>query len=531
MTVSHALLSTLLALSVLFIPSPLDDEARRFIPDQAPAALNGEAPNSGAPGPRPAEDLQRLRRDLEAILRSTGNQQGRWGVLAISMDRGDTLLALNSRDPLIPASNMKLLSTAAALFFLGPDFRTRTFLMGSGPQNGTVLDGDLVLYGTGDPTFSERFFPSEAAALDTLAARLASTGLTEVRGDLVVDGSYFQGPELHPEWDPADFNDAFAAPVSAVALAENLVTVRVEAGGWIGARPSVFTIPADAGLDIQNGATTRRAGTRSRVWLSRETPANPIGIVGEIPLGGADVWRRLPVPDPLDFTGRQLAKALQAQGIRLSGRVRTLRDPSRSLLGSERRDGYDGPFAVLAELQSPPLLDILRPINKRSNNYLAETVMKLLGRIVVGDGSFQGGQRAVERFLVDEVGVDPGEISVRDGSGLSAENRASASVFVQTLAFMARSRHWEAFAETLPVAGVRGELGRMYRTPAARNLRAKTGTMNSVSALSGEVHTRSGERIFFSILSNEVPSEYRAKRAEDQIGSRLAALTRPTDGS
>jgi D-alanyl-D-alanine carboxypeptidase/D-alanyl-D-alanine-endopeptidase (penicillin-binding protein 4) len=445
------------------------------------------------------------------------------------MDRGDTLLALNPSVPLVPASNIKLLSTAAAFHYLGPDFRTRTFLLASGTRDGSVLRGDLVLYGTGDPTLSDRYYSSEAAPLDTLASRLAATGLREITGDLLVDGSYFQGPELHPEWDPADFNDAFAAPVTSVALAENLVTVRIEAGNWVGSNPSIFTEPADAGLPFDNQASTGRKGTRSRVWLNRETPGHPIGIVGEIPMGGADVWRQLPVSDPLEFTGRQFRRALEARGIRVSGAVRTLRDPAESLLGPRSGPEKKPEFTILAELESPPLLEILRPINKRSNNFLAETVGKLLGRIVMGEGSFEGGSQAVEAFLVDEVGVDPAQIRIRDGSGLSAENRASAAVFVETLAYMADSPHWEAFAETLPVAGVRRELGRMYRTPAAQNLRAKTGTMDSVSALSGEVNTLSGERIFFSILSNEVASEYRAKRAEDQVGSRLASLTRRDD--
>jgi D-alanyl-D-alanine carboxypeptidase/D-alanyl-D-alanine-endopeptidase (penicillin-binding protein 4) len=154
-------------------------------------------------------------------------------------------------------------------------------------------------------------------------------------------------------------------------------------------------------------------------------------------------------------------------------------------------------------------------------------VAKTLGRTVLGSGSFLGGAEAVSRFLVDEVGIGPEEIQIKDGSGLSARNLASANVFVRTLEYMAQSDNWEMFLETLPEAGTRRELGRMYRSPAAGNLRAKTGTLNGVSALSGMVRTRSGERILFSILSNDIQSEYRAKRAEDLVGIRLASLTRP----
>jgi D-alanyl-D-alanine carboxypeptidase/D-alanyl-D-alanine-endopeptidase (penicillin-binding protein 4) len=478
-------------------------------------------------------EVQELRRDLESILTSTGNRTGRWGVLAVSLDRGDTLVAMNADELMVPASNMKLLSTAAALHFLGPRFTFRTFLLADGPQSGRILDGDLVLFGTGDPTFSERYFSSELAPLDSLARQLADSGIEEVAGNLVVDGSYFRGPELHPDWDPEDLNDAFAAPVSALSIAENVVTVRVQAGAWVGAEPSIFTIPDGAGLPITNLARTTPAGTRSRVWLFRETPADPIGIEGEMPQGAAEVWRRLPVPDPLLFTGRQMRKALERRGVRIRGEIVVNREEGISVVAqSPAVPGQSGesPPKILASVQSGPLIDILRVINKESNNFLAETVTKVTGRIAQGNGSFFGGKEAVKRFLVDEVGIGPDDVLVRDGSGLSEGNQASAGVFVKTLEFMAASTHWEDFLETLPEAGVRRELGRMYRSPAARNLRAKTGTMDRVSALSGIVRTRAGERILFSILSNEVASEYRAKRAEDRFGIRLASLTRSISG-
>lgn len=475
-------------------------------------------------------EIEDLRNDLAAILRSTGNRQGSWAVLAISLDRHDTLLALNPDQPMVPASNMKLLSTAAALHFLGPDYRYRTFLLADGTLTEGVLDGDLVLYGTGDPTFSERFRPSEAAALDSLANQLLVQGVREVRGDLVVDGSFFEGPDLHPEWMAEDLNDDFAAPVSALSLAENLVTVRVEAGSWLGSQPSIFTIPEGTGIPIVNTARTVSAGSRSRIWLLRETPTDPIGIDGEIPLGGSDVWRQLPVPDPLRFTGLQLKRALEARGVAISGGVATVRDPARSRVSSNEAEGgvRGAPSPrILATLESPPLVEIVRFINKESNNFLAETVAKTLGRMRLEEGSFSGGARAVEAFLLKEVGIRPGEIRIRDGSGLSEENRASPAVFVRTLEYLALSPIWEPFLNTLPEAGLRRELSRMYQSPAAGNLRAKTGTLERVSALSGIVRTRSGERILFSILSNDVASTYRAKRAEDQIGIRLASLTRP----
>ncbi len=480
-------------------------------------------------------EIQQLRSELDAILAATGNRQGRWGVLAISLDRHDTILSLNPRETMVPASNMKLLTTAAAFHYLGPDFRYRTFLLEDGVRSGGTLDGDLVLFGTGDPTLSDRFFGSETAPMDTLAEKVVRAGISEIRGNLVVDGSFFGGQDLHSDWDPEDLNDAFAAPVSAASLNENILRIRVEAGSWVGAQPTVHTFPPGSGTPIYNVAKTVAAGARSRIWLMRETPRDPIGIEGEIPLGGADVWRSLPVSDPLNYSGIQLKRALEARGVRVFGRVVTIRRPSASPLNSLsfplNQNQVTWP-KLIGTHTSPPLQELLRIINKESHNLFAETVAKTLGRVVVGDGSFSGGQQAISKFLVQEVGVPADEIRIRDGSGLSDQNGASPWVFVQVLRFMSESPYWEDFWDTLPEAGIRRELGRMYRSPAAGNLRAKTGTIDGVSALSGMVRTRNGERILFSILGNDLRSGYRAKRAEDQLGIRLASLTRafPDEG-
>jgi D-alanyl-D-alanine carboxypeptidase/D-alanyl-D-alanine-endopeptidase (penicillin-binding protein 4) len=481
--------------------------------------------------PAPAMEIVELRKELERSLDSSAFRGGRWSILAVSLDRGDTLLAVNPGELMVPASNQKLLTTAAALHLLGPDFRYDTFLLSSGTLSGTVLQGDLVLYGTGDPTLSDRFFPSPTAPMDTLAREVAEAGIREIQGDLVVDGSYFTGPDLHPEWDPADLNDPFAAPVSAVAVNQNLLTIKVEAAAAPQLPPSISTLPPGSGIPVVNAAVTAAPGTRSRVWLFRDAPADPIGIEGEIPLGGRDVWRELPVPEPLVFAGRLLKQALEAQGIAVTGDVRVVRDPQESILAQGTAPGGLGerPPRIISHLVSPPLLEILRVVNKESNNLLAETVAKTLGRVTLGDGSFEGGTMAVARFLSRDVGLPPEAVTLRDGSGLSARNLVSAGDLIQLLAFMARSPDWEDFWSTLPEAGVRRELGRMSGSPAARNLRAKTGTMHGVSALSGMVKTRSGERVLFSVIANDVPSELRAKRLEDQVGIGLASITRPVE--
>ncbi len=164
-------------------------------------------------------------------------------------------------------------------------------------------------------------------------------------------------------------------------------------------------------------------------------------------------------------------------------------------------------------------------VNKESHNFLAESVLKTIGRVASGDGSFEGGSRAIMAFLDEQAGLDMTGIQVADGSGLSEGNRVSAAGLVKVLEYMSGTDFWDTFLETLPEAGSRGGLPRMFRTPAARNLRAKTGTLDGVSALSGMVRSADGERILFSIMANGVP-ESATKRVEDRFGARLAGFRR-----
>jgi LysM repeat protein len=222
---------------------------------------------------------------------------------------------------------------------------------------------------------------------------------------------------------------------------------------------------------------------------------------------------------------------LESKGIRVNGVARASYEAERSSVTGRRlwapaTEARVTP-RVLARHLSPPLIEYLVVVNKRSHNLLADQILKTVGRVVAGDGSFGGGGRAVVRFMEDSVGVAPTQLAVHDGSGLSTLNRVSAADFVSLMSYMAREGDWNALWETLPEAGNPRELRRMYRTAAAGNLRAKTGTIQNVSALSGMVRSANGERIAFSIIVNDAPSTSRAKGIEDRIGTRLAAFDRP----
>jgi len=465
---------------------------------------------------------------LEAAIRQAGWRGDQWGVLVVSLDAGDTLFAYQPEEVLAPASNLKLFTSAAALHYLGPDFRYTTYLAATGPVRNGVLDGDLVVYGTGDPTFSTRFFESRVGIWEALADSLAAAGVKRVTGELIGDASHFEGPAVGRGWHNSYNTNAYAAAASALSYNENVVTVRVRPGASVGAAPTLLLVPGGT-VDMQVEATTVGSG-RSWVEVERESYDSPLVLKGQIQRGHTGLWRSTPVVDPARFAVSMFAEVLASRGIELSAGFRSLQDASASPVGGRQvfAPALDNAplVQVLAVHRSPPLLELLKVVNQRSHNLYAESVLRTVGRSTTGSGSVQGGAAAVTAML-EEAGVSTDGLFMDDGSGLSRLDRASASSIVGLLAMMAESPQSDAFWETLPEAATSRGLRRMQQTPAAGNLRAKTGTIDRVSALSGYVRARNGERLAFAIISNDVPSTWGAKRIEDRIGARLAAFDRP----
>ena len=474
-------------------------------------------------------DLARLDEDLSEILDRFRWEDAEWGVLVVSLDRGDTLFSVGADHLMTPASNMKLLTTAALLAELGPQFRYRTFVVADGPIQDGVVNGNLILYGTGDPGISDRFSESRTAIFEDLADQLVAAGVRSVTGDLIGDASYLPGPLRPMDWDPRDLNDHFAAAVSALSYNENVVSLWVEPARTAGARPTVHTLPDHADLDVYNAAETVQGRPRTTLRIDREIPTEPVRIEGQIQRGGRDIWRQLTVQDPARFAISVFGSVLEEKGVRVEGTRRVERTAPSSAVGGVRITVPSRPdrarTTIVARHVSPPLEEYLSVINKKSHNLLAELTFRTLGRITSGDGSPEAAARAVSTTL-SRLGVDLGGTVQTDGSGLAHTNRAAPAAFVDIFRALQESELWPDFWASLPEAGKRGEMRRMYDTPAAGKLRAKTGTIEAVSALSGVVTTAEGEALAFSIIVNGAPSTWGAKLVENGIGARLASFER-----
>jgi D-alanyl-D-alanine carboxypeptidase/D-alanyl-D-alanine-endopeptidase (penicillin-binding protein 4) len=488
-------------------------------------ALVAAVPPALGEGEADSGSVTELRAQVDEILSRGRYASATWGVLAISLDRGDTLLVRNPDLPMLPASNLKVLTSAAALHRLGPDYRYTTWLLSTGPVEDGVLRGDLILYGTGDPGFSERYHPSADVPLEELAAQLEAAGIREIDGRVVGDGTLFPGRLIAEGWEPTDLNEWFTAPSGALAYNENIVAVRVSPAE-VGSPPEIVTVPPHVGLILANEAMTVGGRARHPLWLLRDTPDQPIRAVGELSSTARDVWREMTVRNPALAASHALTHVLRSRDIVVRGYPAAVERPQESLVTSGRVWTGSDSLRVLASFRSPPLSEYLRAVNQRSHNLYADLLLRTLGHLEEGDGSFTGGGRAVKRFLVETVGIPEDQVVLADGSGLSSLNRISPGGLVATLQYMEGTPEWSALWETLPEAGSRALFRRMIRTPASGNLRAKTGTMHRVSGLSGMVTTRSGERVVFSILGNDLPSETGAKRLEDRIGVLLAGWER-----
>lgn len=472
-----------------------------------------------------AQELGQFQTRLAGTFAARGFSKATWGVMVVSLDTGDTLFTMGPDQPLAPASNLKLLTTTAALRILGPDYRFRTYLLTNGTVDNGVLDGDLILYGTGDPGISDRFYRSRDEVFQRLIDQLEELGVHTVTGDLVGDASFFAGP-LRPEgWDPRDLNDHFTGAVSALSFNENVVSFRVVAGKP-GEPPTVETVPDHAGLEVVNDAQTVAQRARPRLAILRDHPLDPVRVEGRILSTSRDVWRQMTVPVPAHFAASVFLSTLEDRGIAVEGGIRIVDKPAQSVTSRLTAPARGKRKArVLARHVSEPLSTYLAVINKQSNNLFAEVVFRTLGRVREGVGTPEASARAVRATLLD-LGVDMSHVVQLDGSGLSSGNRVSASTFVDVLDHIATSPQWDVFWATLPEAGHRRELSRMYSTAAAGNLRAKTGTIEGVSALSGMVRSEDGERLVFSLLVNGTPSTSRAKRVENRVGALLASFHR-----
>ena len=458
---------------------------------------------SGAPA-------RSLSEALNAIIASGDLGRAQLGIRVLEADSGRVVFDHNPDLPLKPASNAKILTSAAALSLLRPEYVFTTDFSTLGrPANG-VVQGDLYITGHGSPALSgEQWW--------LMAREIRARGVERVEGDLVGDDTYFDSRDRPEGWPPASEDAFYNAPVSALSADFNAVTIVVRPTSE-GAAPDVFLTPFSSFFQVANRAQTR--GTRSNLRVGRQFDGerNTIVVEGNISGRSAPSVSYRSVEQPTMYALAAFREAASKEGIVIQGINRRGQAPSAA--------------TKLYEHESRPLSDLVRTMNKLSNNYMAECFLKTLGAETSGPpGMTEKGAAAVVSFL-EGLGADTRGLVIADGSGLSHANRVTAAAL--TAVHLGMYRDFESYPEfmsSLAIGGVDGTLDRrMVGGPAQRRIRAKTGHLNGVSSLSGYAFTNQGRVLAFAILANtgRGADVWKVRRSIDKLCSAMVEARLPS---
>jgi D-alanyl-D-alanine carboxypeptidase/D-alanyl-D-alanine-endopeptidase (penicillin-binding protein 4) len=471
------------------------------------ASLGAQNSTTAVPAPpalTAAERVQsqRFEARVQALIAGAPANKAEWGLLVVDAATGAVLFEQNADKYFVPASNLKLFSTAIALAKLGPDYRFHTTLETRGTiSDKGVLAGDLLLVGRGDPNLSNRKFPYDSKeefdgnpdqALAELVDGLVAKGVKEIAGDVIGDDSYFPQERYPGGWEIDDMVWEYGAPISALSIEDNTVTLTLTPGEHAGDAVGALVDPPTADFAVQNDVTTSAVGAKPDLTLTREPGADIVTVFGSLPAHSTPRKLTLAIEEPAQHAAVLLSRLLVERGIQIDGSARVRHVP----------ETLTTPRTVLAEHVSIPLAEEVKLVNKISQNLHAELLLRAAAR--------QAGPWTdtddVMKFAADfytAAGIAPGDVIQSDGSGLSRRDLVTPRAIVTLLSYAQRQSWFAPYLASLPLMGVDGTLeDRMKNTPEAGRIHAKTGSVEHVRTISGFADLGNGRRAIFSFLSN-----------------------------
>jgi D-alanyl-D-alanine carboxypeptidase/D-alanyl-D-alanine-endopeptidase (penicillin-binding protein 4) len=436
------------------------------------------------------------------LLGTLPTSKGEWGLLIVDAESGETLYEQNADKYFVPASNMKLFTTALALAKLGPEYRFRTTLETRGTISGEgELSGDVVLVGRGDPNLSNRKFPYELKeefdgppqkGLVELVDALVVKGVKEISGDVIGDDSYFPRERYPNGWEIDDMVWEYGAAISAIVVDDNTVALTLTSGEQPGNPVQAVLTPTTPDFMIENDVTTSAADVKSDLTLTREPGANFVVVKGSLPAKSAPRKLVLAIEEPAQHAAAVLKRLLEERGVKVAGVARA------------RHDHTDpgGDPVVLAEHVSVPLGDAVKLVNKISQNLHTEMLLRTVAR-QSGPWATPDELMKVPLDFYTAAGIAPSDVIQTDASGLSRHDLVTPRAIASLLLYAQKQPWFGVYYVSMPVAGQDGTLeDRMKNTPAAGRIHAKTGSVEHVRTLSGFAETPGGRRVIFSFLSN-----------------------------
>lgn len=481
----------------------------------------GGAPAAPTPatGTMPASTSSRatLRHSIDSMVTRSEFRNAHFGVLIVDPERGDTLYSLNAGKLFMPASNMKIVTGAASLVLLGPDYSYRTDFSASGRVVNGTLQGALIVTGRGDPTISDHMRGAAMSPLYDVADSLKAHGITAIGGGIRAGEDVFPDTTIGFGWSWDDLGEDYGAGVDALYFNEGFGTAI--ARGRPGMRADSIEIhPARTYPRIRLASVSKTD--------SADTTALHLGFDLTRSQFIAQGRLKSPVdtlvyvfPSQRDAYLAALREALTTRGIAVTGEYGGFSPTGKS----SGRDDRGNPIFTT---HSPPLREILPALEKPSQNQIAELLYKTLGLEKTGIGSADSGRAVIERQLASW-GAQPDGYLIRDGSGLSRYDYLSPETIVRVLEKVRADSAFHVFYDALPIAGVDGSLEhRMRGTAAAGKVHAKTGSIANARSLSGYATTADNHMLIFSLLANNwTVKQASVDSVHNRIAVMLAALT------
>lgn len=468
----------------------------------------------------PLMPVDRLRSELKTKFDDPNFFNANWGVVIQSLKTGEVIYSRNENKCFMPASNMKLFTTSAALTSLTPDFHYYTLLATNGTISGGVLHGDVFLKGSGDPTICGRFNGGNVLqTFDDWADSLTALGIKKIDGNLIGDDNCFDEEFYGDGWAANYETDWYAAQIGGIVFNDNCVDMTVTPSDSIGAQATVTWNPATKYITVINETVMTPPDSNYYIAFYRERGTNRVHVRGNFPIN-KPVWHEsIAVDNPTLYAMTVLKEELTKRGITVSGVPQDIDSTiSKPNYASATR---------LASYTSPALSEIVKAINKPSQNLYAEQLFRTMGMVYYNTGGMETG-----RYVADPIftswGMDTTRMEIVDGCGLSRLDLVSPANIVALLAGMYRGKYFQPFYESLPIAGVDGSLRRrMKGTAAENNVHAKTGSIGWVRSLSGYVTSLDGEMFAFSMVANHYTvSSSMAEKIQNEVCMQLANFSR-----
>ncbi len=448
---------------------------------------------------------------INKILNAKCLDDKKTSVSIVEMPDGKLVYAYNTLTPLLPASVMKVVTTAAALYYLGPEYRFKTKVLHNGKHNNDTIDGDLIIRGGGDPRFSTE-------TLWHIATQIKHSGINKIAGNLIVDTHFFDDYDRAPAWKVERTQKAYDAKLGALSLNYNSIAIHALPEGKVGERLNVWLEPAPSYIKLINNTKTIKRG-KNTVWASRRNSEKfpdqvNMLVKGRLPIHSKEKIIRLNIENPARYTVETFRYLLQKAGVTIDGVTKVASSP---ISGTEL-------YSHLSE----PLSLILKELNTFSNNFTAEQIIKTIAAERFGTpGSHAEGLKLVTDFL-RIINVNDTGIAIVDGSGLSRKNLMTTKAITDLLAAMySRFDFGPDFITSLRVLGTNGiNSKRLSNSPAKGQIRAKTGTLNKVSTLAGYVAGNNGKVFSYALfLNNNRCGYWRADKIEDKIVTAIYELS------